>query len=101
MKINIDGIVDSIVLFFKDIGIGALIGGLAPLALLVVLALLGFTLTGVVGGSIAACCQAPDVLAGGCFATMQSVAATASLLPFTPYTAIVGAVGGLIYFIVS
>lgn len=32
---------------------------------------------------------------------MQSVAATASLLPYTPYTAIVGAIGGLIYFIAS
>ncbi len=80
---------------------GALIGALAPLALLIVLALIGFTLTGVVGGSIAACCQTPDVLAGGCFATMQSVAATASLLPYTPYAAIVGAIGGLIYFIAS
>ncbi len=83
-----------------DILFGAAIGALLPLFLLICLAAIGFTCTGVIGCSVAACCQAPNVIAGGCFATMQSIAATCSIVFYSHYTAVLGAVGGLIYFIV-
>ena len=81
------------------VGVGALVGAVIPLVLYLTLCVLGFTVTGVVAGSIAACCQSPQVLAGGCFATMQSLAATSAMLVATPYTAALGAAGGVIYFL--
>ena len=75
--------------------------GLEKLILTLIVLLLGFTCTGVVGGSIAACCRSPETLQGGWFATMQMVGATALLLPFTPVTAILGAVGGFIYYLIA
>ena len=60
----------------ESIGEGALFGALAPIVIPVGLAIIGFGVSGIVGGSIAACCQSPDVLKGSCFAVTQSFMAT-------------------------
>jgi hypothetical protein len=79
--------------------IGLLIGALVPIVLFLCLLALGFTVAGVSVGSLAACCQPPNVVAGSYFSIMQSVGATAKMLVVTPYAAIIGAFGGLCAFI--
>ena len=80
-------------------GVGALVGALLPVLLFLSLFALGFAIAGVRAGSLAACCQSPSVIAGGCFSTLQSFGATARFLIIIPKTCLIGVVSGIIFFI--
>ena len=81
------------------IGVGVLCGALFPIVLFLVLLVLGFGVAGIRAGSLAACCQSPSVVAGGCFSTLQKFGATARLLVIIPKTSIIGGIAGLLFFI--
>ena len=88
----------------KSIGTGALFGALAPIAIPIGLALAGFGISGIIGGSIAAICQSPEVLKGSCFAVTQSFMATLmvcgnpiAVLVIFSISIIIGAVLGGVY----
>lgn len=78
-----------------------IVGALLPVLLFLCLCALGFTVGGVAAGSMAACCQPPNVAARSCFAILQSVGATARMLVITPYSAVLGGIAGLIFYICS
>lgn len=80
-------------------GAGLFFGALLPILLFLVLMALGFTLAGVRAGSLAACCQSPVVIAGGCFSTLQSFGATARFLLVIPKTSLIGVVCGFAFFL--
>jgi len=91
---------------YERIGIilGAIAGGAIIFALLlpIVLLILGFTSSGVLAGSFAACCQSSigNVVAGSCFAVTQSVAAGGCHPVILIPSAVIGAcLGGYIAFI--
>ena len=89
---------DMLLEMLPYVGIGVLCGALLPILLFLIVLALGFGVSGVVAGSLAACCQPPHVVAGSCFAILQHVGATAGLLIFIPKTSIIGGVVGLVFF---
>ncbi|CAG5111475.1 Oidioi.mRNA.OKI2018_I69.chr2.g5779.t1.cds [Oikopleura dioica] len=62
---------------------------------LTILAAIGFTKVGIAAGSIAAFLQTPFTVAGGLFATFQSVAAT-GVVTFGVAMKIIGGIGAAI-----
>jgi hypothetical protein len=90
---------DMLLEMLPYVGIGVLCGALLPILLFLIVLALGFGVGGVVAGSLAACCQPPNVVAASCFAILQSVGATAQLLAFIPCTSIIGGVVGLVFFV--